>query len=271
MSSLSILFIGLLLGMKHATEADHLAAMATLVTRENSLGRTMKLGVAWGIGHTLTLMLFGGIVLALGKAISPHMERALELAVGLMLIGLGADVLRRLLRQRIHFHVHRHETGTAHVHAHGHAGEGAHHDSMHRHAHAQGLPMRWRPARTKQGAAGTAAESTRYGPARVRGLPMRALAVGMMHGMAGSAALILLSLEAVQSWTMGLVYIVCFGAGSIAGMALLSFAIAIPLRLSAGHLGRLHNGTSALLGGFSCTLGAFMVYKIGFVEGLLPG
>lgn len=269
MTSLSILFIGLLLGMKHATEADHLAAMATLVTHENSLVRTMRLGVAWGIGHTLTLMLFGGIVLALGKAISQHLEQALELAVGLMLIGLGMDVFRRLLRQRIHFHVHRHETGAAHVHAHSHAGEGAHRYSLHRHAHAQGLPLRWRPAETRHGAAGTSAAAIQYRPARMRGLPLRAMAVGMMHGMAGSAALILLSLEAVQSWTMGLFYIALFGIGSIAGMALLSVVITIPLRLSAGRLGWLHNGITALLGGVSCALGIFMVYEIGFVEGLL--
>jgi len=270
-TSLSILFIGLLLGMKHATEADHLAAMATLVTHDKSLARTIKVGVAWGIGHTLTLMLFGGIVLVLGKAISPRMEQALELAIGLMLIGLGVDVWRRLLRQRIHFHIHGHETGMAHMHAHSHAGEDAHRFSLHRHTHAQGLPLRWRPARTAHGAAGTAVASIQYRPAHVRGLPLRALAVGMMHGMAGSAALILLSLEAVQSWMMGLLYIALFGIGSIAGMALLSVAITIPLRLSAGHFSGLHNGMTALLGGVSCAVGAFMMYRIGFVEGLLLG
>lgn len=271
MTSLSILFVGLLLGMKHATEADHLAAMATLVTHENSLGRTMKMGVAWGIGHTLTLMLFGGIVLALGKVISHHMEQALELAVGLMLVGLGVDVLRRLLRQRIHFHVHGHETGMAHVHAHSHAREDAHRYSLHRHAHARGPSLRWRPAATGHSVAVTAGASIQYRPAHVRRLPLRAVAVGMMHGMAGSAALILLSLEAVQSWTMGLLYIALFGIGSITGMALLSVAITIPLRLSAGRLGWLHNGMTALLGGVSCALGLFMVYEIGFVEGLLLG
>ncbi|MEO7322697.1 MAG: hypothetical protein ABIW48_08450, partial [Burkholderiales bacterium] len=229
MTILSILFIGLLLGMKHATEADHLAAMATLVSHENSLARSMKLGVAWGIGHTLTLMLFGGIVLALGKAISQRLEQALELTVGLMLIGLGADVLRRLLRQRIHFHIHRHEPGTAHLHAHSHAGESPHRYSLHRHAHAQGLPLRQWPVRAGLRRAGTEAGSIQYRHAHVQGSPLRALAVGIMHGMAGSAALILLSLETVQSWTMGLVYIACFGAGSIAGMALLSVAITIPL------------------------------------------
>lgn len=240
MTSLSILFIGFLLGLKHATEADHLAAVATLATRQNSIAQTMKQGIAWGIGHTLTLMLFGGAVLALGTAIPEHLAQALELGVGVMLIILGVDVLRRLLRQRIHFHLHRHDEGIAHVHAHSHAGEGAHGDSPHRHAHRE------KP-------------------------PVRALVIGIMHGMAGSAALVVLSLGAVQSPVMGLVYIALFGIGSIAGMALLSVAIAVPLRLSGDHLASLHKGMTAFVGGFTCALGVFMVYHIGFVEGLLRG
>ncbi|MDQ3196408.1 MAG: urease accessory protein [Pseudomonadota bacterium] len=240
MTSLSILVIGFLLGLRHATDADHLAAVATLATRQSSLAQTMKQGVAWGIGHTLTLMLFGGVVLALGTAIPERMAQALELGVGLMLVVLGADVLRRLLRRRIHFHLHSHDNGIAHVHAHSHSGEGAHKVSPHRHAHRE------KP-------------------------PLRALAIGIMHGMAGSAALVLLSLGAVQSPALGLLYIALFGIGSIAGMALLSVAIAIPLRLSAGHLAWLHNSMTALIGGATCALGAFMVYHIGFVEGLLRG
>ena len=165
-TALSILVVGLLLGMKHATEADHLAAVATLATRQGSLGQTLRQGVAWGVGHTLTLMLFGGVVLLLGQAISPDLEQALETAVGVMLVLLGADVLRRLIRDRIHFHVHRHRGDTVHVHAHSHRGEGRHEDSAHRHAH----PKRW---------------------------PIRALAVGMMHGLAGSAALVVLTLETI--------------------------------------------------------------------------
>ncbi len=233
MTGLFILIVGFLLGMKHATEADHLAAVATLATGQHSLAQTMHQGIAWGIGHTLTLMLFGGIVLALGTSIPEYMAQGLELVVGLMLIALGADVLRRLVQRRIHFHVHSHESSVKHVHVHSHVGEGAHRYSLHHHIHREKLPL-------------------------------RALAVGMMHGMAGSAALILLSLGAVQSFSMGLLYIVLFGAGSIAGMALLSVAIAIPLRLSASYLGWLHNGMIALVGGFSCVLGALMVYQIGF-------
>jgi hypothetical protein len=248
MTMLSILVIGFLLGMKHATEADHLAAVATLVTRQTTYAQTMAQGVAWGLGHTVTLMVFGGFVLALGKPIPSGLELALEFCVGLMLIVLGADVLRRLVRKRIHFHVHTHGADIAHVHAHSHAdtdieraasaGVRSHAEAAHDHPH---------------------------------GLPLRALAVGTMHGLVGSAALVLLSLDAVQNWTTGLAYIALFGAGSIAGMALLSVAIAVPLRWSAGRLGWLHNATTTLLGGFSCALGIYFVYEIGFVQGLLVG
>ncbi len=234
MSMLTVLLLGFLLGMKHATEADHLAAVATLASGHQTLAQTVRQGVAWGIGHTFTLMLFGGIVLALGKAIPDGMAQALELAVALMLIALGADVLRRLARQKIHFHVHQH-SHARHVHAHSHAGQALapkfeHEMQAHGHAH---------------------------------GLLLRALTIGMMHGMAGTAALILLSLEAVQSVGMGLAYITLFGLGSIIGMALLSVAIAIPLRLSAvGRLVWLHNGISVAIGAFSCLLGALMVSRI---------
>ncbi len=99
-TTLSILALGLLLGMKHATEADHLAAVATLAARQASLAQTLRQGAAWGVGHTLTLLLFGGVVFVLGHSISPSTEQALETAVGVMLVLLGADLLRRVLAER---------------------------------------------------------------------------------------------------------------------------------------------------------------------------
>jgi ABC-type nickel/cobalt efflux system permease component RcnA len=238
MTAVSILFVGLLLGMQHATEADHLAAVATLATRQNSLAQTLRQGVAWGIGHTLTLMLFAGSVLLLGQVISPDLEQALETAVGVMLVVLGADVLRRLLRDRVHFHAHRHGPATMHLHAHSHRGEADHAQSRHRHQHAR----HW---------------------------PLRALAVGMMHGLAGSAALVVLSLQAVPSVSLGLGYIALFGLGSIGGMALLSMIIAVPMKLSALHLTRLHRAMNALVGLFSCALGVYMIVEIGALKAWL--
>ena len=238
MTALSILFVGLLLGMQHATEADHLAAVASLATQQSSLGRTLRLGVAWGVGHTATLMLFAGAVLMLGRVISPGLERALETAVGVMLIGLGGDVLRRLVRDRIHFHVHHHAPGTRHVHAHSHRGEGPHADSAHRHEHAARLPI-------------------------------RALAVGTMHGLAGSAALVVLSAQAAPSLALGLGYIALFGAGSIIGMALLSVAIAVPLRLSAARLTHVHRWLTAFVGAVTCSLGLSVIWESGLFRAWL--
>jgi len=258
----TIVAIAFLLGVQHATEADHLAAVTTLATRQGSLGQTLKQGVAWGIGHALTLMLFGGTVLFLGKSIPRHMEQMLELAVGLMLIALGAEVLHRLARHRSRFPAHTYGKNPAHDDARSHAGEGAHRLSPHHHGHIKGWSWLHRgtgPRRTPR----TDGDE----PSSLRAIPLRSLAVGMMHGMAGSAALILLSLGAVHSWSMGLIYIALFGAGSITGMALFSLAIAIPLRLSAGYLGWLHKSMTGLAGGFSCMLGGFTVYRIGFLGG----
>jgi sulfite exporter TauE/SafE len=229
----SILALGFFLGMRHALEADHLAAVATLATRSRSVRQTLLQGVAWGTGHTLTLMLFGGTVLVLGLVVPERAAQALEFAVGLMLVALGADVLYRLRREGVHFHVHRHVDGVEHFHAHTHRDERAPHDpARHEHRHPAGFPR-------------------------------RALLVGMMHGMAGSAALILLSLEALRSPAWGLAYIAIFGLGSVLGMAALSIAIAVPLRLTSRHLARAYAGLSATVGVATVLLGCYIVYRIG--------
>jgi sulfite exporter TauE/SafE len=237
MTFASVLALGFLLGMRHATDADHLAAVATLATRGRSLGHTVLQGVAWGTGHTLTLMLFGGAVLVLGLVVPAQTAQALEFAVGVMLVVLGADALYRLRRERVHFHPHQHTDGVAHFHAHSHLGQDAPHDPA-RHEHPHGFPA-------------------------------RALIVGMVHGMAGSAALVLLSLESLRSPAWGLVYIAVFGLGSILGMAALSAAIAVPLRLSSRRLTRARDGLSAAVGLATLILGCYIVYRIGAGDGPL--
>jgi cytochrome c biogenesis protein CcdA len=279
-----MLQLGFLLGMKHSTEADHLAAVATLATRQSTLAQSVQQGVAWGVGHTLTLVIIGSAVLLLGKTIPPHVVQWLELAVGVMLVVLGVDVVRRLARNRIHFHVHTHDGGIRHLHAHGHAQTPPvgllqrpaqrhllprHHlvhlrDPLPRHRLVQPrhVSARHRLLHPSQ-------LSPRHRHVHSPHLPLRALAIGIMHGMAGSAALILLSLEAVHSFPLGMLYILLFGAGSIVGMALLSFAIAIPLRVSSLGMERLHRGLTLLVGAASAGLGLYMVYEIGLAGRLL--
>ena len=223
--------LGFLIGMRHALEADHLAAVAALATRSHSVAHTIRQGVVWGLGHTITLFLFGAIVLLLDSVIPQRLAQWLEFAVGVMLLLLGLDVLRRLFRERIHFHAHRHASGIEHFHAHAHHDERRHDPRRHSHRHPQGFPL-------------------------------RALLVGLMHGMAGSAALILLTLNDVPSRWAGLVYIGLFGLGSMLGMALLSAVIAVPLRYSARAMTWLHNGLQAAIGIATITLGGYLMYEM---------
>jgi len=236
--SLSLLLLGFLIGMRHAVETDHVAAVASLATRSKSMADTIRQGAAWGLGHTLTLFLFGSIVLILDSVMPERLAHFLELAVGVMLVGLGVDVLRRLIAERVHFHVHHHHGGEVHFHAHSHTGEKAHDPKKHQHEHPSGFPI-------------------------------RALLVGLMHGMAGSAALILLTLQTVHSPWTGLLYIALFGVGSMIGMALLSVVIAIPLRASARGVTWLHNGLQAVVGVATIAVGSVLIYQIAWQQQLL--
>jgi ABC-type nickel/cobalt efflux system permease component RcnA len=228
---LSSLILGLLLGLQHALEADHLAAVASLSSRSTGLREAARHGLSWGLGHSLSLLLFGGAVLLLGGAIAPHLALVLESAVGLMLIVLGGDVLRRLWQRRVHFHVHSHGA-ERHFHAHSHAPGGDHASDPHRHEHAKRLPL-------------------------------RSLLVGMMHGLAGTAALIMLTLGSVQSVWQGLAYIAIFGLGSMLGMALLVVVISVPLRWSAHGLAGLHQGLTAVLGLLTIGIGGVLLQQTG--------
>ncbi len=228
----SLLFLGLLIGMRHALEADHVAAIASLSNENYSLKQALRQGSAWGIGHTTTLLLFGSMVLFIDVSLSKTLVSGLEMAVGFMLLVLGLDVLRRVIRDKIHFHRHQHDNGAHHFHAHSHAGEPkvAHATSSHRHQHRTSIPI-------------------------------RALLVGLMHGMAGSAVVILLALETISSPFQGLLYILIFGLGSMIGMALLSVIISVPLRLSEKRLTWAHNAFQVLTGVLTIGLGIWMIHQ----------
>jgi len=226
----SLLLLGFLIGMRHALEADHVAAVASLATSSQTLQHAVKQGAVWGLGHTITLFLFGSIVIWVDTVIPTTLAHTLEFIVGGMLVVLGMDVLRRVIRDKIHYHVHNHHDHK-HFHAHSHSNEDDHSKSPHQHEHADRFPF-------------------------------RALCVGLMHGMAGSAVLILLTIETVKSPWQGMLYILLFGIGSILGMAVLSVAIAIPLRSSARGLTWAHNGLQASIGIFTVGLGCTIMYQL---------
>ena len=221
-----MLLLGLFIGMRHALDADHVAAVASLTSQKQSLSYTIKQGAAWGIGHTITLFIVGSIVIFMDTVMPEAVVKKLEMAVAIMLILLGADVLRRVIQSKLHFHAHQHQNGDAHFHAHSHLGQQlSQHDNLkHDHQHAKKFPL-------------------------------RALMVGLMHGMAGSAAVILLTMEAGTSTLQGMLYILFFGIGSIIGMALLSVVITLPLRLFAKQLTWAHNTFQVLIGLLTMGLG----------------
>ena len=224
----SLFGLGFVLGLRHALEADHAAAVASLATQSRSVFQTLKQGIVWGFGHTVTLFLFGSVVLIIGVVIPERFAEALECAVGFMLVGLGVDVFRRMRNERIHFHLHQHSQAAPHFHAHSHTPGIPHTEATHQHTHPQGFPF-------------------------------RAFIVGLMHGMAGSAALILLTLNTVMSPSMAIGYIVIFGLGSILGMGLLSVGIAIPLWYSARSLTWVHHTLQGVVGMSTIVLGGYVI------------
>lgn len=225
---LTLLGLGFVLGMRHALEADHAAAVASLATQHRSIFQTMKQGIVWGFGHTVTLFLFGSVVLIIGVVIPERFAEALECAVGFMLVGLGLDVFRRMRKERLHFHLHQHPHTAPHFHAHSHAPNMPHTEEAHQHAHPAGFPY-------------------------------RAFMIGLMHGMAGSAALILLTLNTAMSPSMAISYIVIFGIGSMLGMGLLSAIIAIPLWYSARALTWVHHSLQSVVGIGTMILGGYVI------------
>ena len=203
---LSFFALAFLIGMSHALEADHVAAVSAMAVQKKHKSSIVRTGAVWGLGHAITLTLFAGVALVLGLSFKAELVGWLEFMVGLMLMGLGGHILYRLIRDRIHVHIHRHDRGQAHFHAHSHVGETAveHDPQSHDHGH---------------------------GP-----FPFKSLFVGMMHGMAGSAALLILTASSAPTPLMGLAYMALFGLGSVLGMAALSAIIAVPIALSANIL-----------------------------------
>lgn len=228
---ISVLSFGFVLGLRHAIEADHVAAVASLVSRTRSIRNAVPIGMLWGLGHTVTLTLFGVLVLFFDSIIPAALSQGLEAAVGVMLIILGVDVLYRLRRERIHFHLHKHGPAAPHFHAHTHQKSAQQDADPHEHVHPKGLPL-------------------------------RAFLVGSMHGMAGSAALILLTLQSVKSTELGLIYIGLFGIGSVIGMALLSAAIAIPMAFASEGLTQIYVWFRGAVGTATVGLGVFTLIFI---------
>jgi high-affinity nickel-transport protein len=205
--------LGFVLGMQHATDPDHLVAVATIATRERRVVDGVRVGLFWGLGHMLTLTVAGAVIVALGLSLGPAVRVVLELMVALMLVLLGASRLRDATRgldtvAADHLtarHTHDHDEA---VHSHAHA----HGPHVHSHPHLHPSRRLLRALSLDGGC-----------------LAARAALIGVVHGMAGSAAMSLLVLATLDSAWSATVYLAVFGLGTIAGMTLFTAAMAYPV------------------------------------------
>ena len=249
---LSIIALGFFLGMRHATDPDHVIAVTTIISRERRVSKAAWIGAYWGVGHTLTIFVVGAAIILLGLVIPPRIGLSMELAVGAMLILLGLFNVRSFFRSvpgpadaAIHSHHHAHGN-YVHMHPHSHAPE------QHPHAPDQ-TPL----AKLDRMMVGFTAYR-----------PLRPLMIGIVHGMAGSAAVALLVLATIRDARWAIAYLLVFGAGTIAGMMVITMSIASAFHLIRGG----HNffRRIALASGvLSLGFGLFVAYQICVVKGLL--
>lgn len=225
---LSFLALGFLIGLRHAFEPDHLAAVVTISSRGGGLRDYARTGALWGAGHALTLLLLAGGSLALGLALSDGLARVLEGAVGVMLVGLGVAAFVRLRRAGVHLHAHRHDDGTEHVHLHAHPASRTQYGHAHEHEHR-------RPS-------------------------WRTLLVGGVHGLAGSSALVLLAGGAAATPALGVAYVALFGVGAAVGMTALAATIALPFGATMRGRAGLYRALCAAAGLVSIAIGVQLVW-----------
>jgi hypothetical protein len=255
---LSIIVIGFFLGMRHATDPDHVIAVTTIVARYRKISHAALIGALWGAGHTLTILMVGSGIILFGWVIPTRIGLSMEFSVGLMLILLGTFNLTGVLQWISNTfsptspisgvsHSHPHSHG-AYIHTHPHL----HDPEAHTHATAE-TPLGWFDG-----------HFGRLGLYQV----VRPLIVGLVHGLAGSAAVALLILTTIQNPKLAIAYLLVFGIGTIAGMMLITGAMVLPFVYADKRFSRISRGLRIASGLISVGFGLFLVYEIGFVNGL---
>jgi high-affinity nickel-transport protein len=264
--SLPVVVLGFLFGMLHATDADHVIAVSTIVSRQRRVGSAARVGMLWGVGHTFTVFVVGSAIILFNLVIPPRLGLAMEFGVALMLILLGVVTLSRVSRHvresmttmlangfsghvhpegkpQPHLHVHTHGD-YVHAHRHGHDADN--------HGHGE-TPQTWLDR-------------------HLGGLnlyqALRPIAIGIVHGLAGSAAVALLVLAQIREPLWAVAYLLVFAAGTMAGMMLITSIIAVPFTLS-HRLPFVNLAMRVVAGVLSLGLGLYLAWKIGVVDGLI--
>jgi len=226
-----ILVLGFVLGMRHATDPDHVVAVTTIVAKQRGVAKAGLIGALWGLGHTVTIFVVGASIILFGVTIPPRLGLSMEFAVAFMLILLGilnlTGTLRRLQERFLGNSFSLRADGT------------------------QCRDNRVRAVRTPSG----------YNV-------LRPLIIGIVHGLAGSAAIALLVMTTIRDPWWAIAYLLLFGSGTVAGMILITALIAMPIVWSQGKFSRWNHGITAVSGLISLSFGFFMAYQIAIVDGL---
>jgi sulfite exporter TauE/SafE len=238
LSPVFVLGLGLAIGLEHAFEPDHVAAVSTQVSKgkyskkpvkqilKKSITKSSILGAIWGAGHTTTLVLIGLLVYALGITIQEQVFSGLEFIVGLMLVFLGiTTILNKKIIRFKHKHPHKHEDGTIHLEEHHHV------DSEHKHGH-------------------------------------KSYVIGLIHGLAGSGSLVVLTAVTLDNIGMALGFILIFGIGSMVGMAMIGGLMGFPFAL-VGKISKIQKIFRYVAGLFSLVIGIKIIYTIGIIDNLM--
>ena len=256
---LALAGFGFLLGMRHATDADHVIAVTTILNRSRRFSHTTLIGALWGLGHTITVVIVGVLIIAFNVVIPPPVGLAMEFAVALMLIALGILNLTgglRGLTERL--------TPPAPLHGHPHQHLHAHADAQEEHAHAHAHLHGHGTDRHLGGASGVVATFGWY-------QLLRPVAVGLVHGLAGSAAVALLVLATIQDTGAAIAYLVIFCLGVAAGMAVLTTVIGLPFWIAGARSIQINRWLTVGSGLLSLAFGVYLAYQVGVADGLFTG
>ncbi|MFD3450136.1 sulfite exporter TauE/SafE family protein [Microbacteriaceae bacterium 4G12] len=229
-SFLSVLALGLVLGIKHAIEPDHVIAVSTIASQSKKLFRSTLAGVFWGIGHTATLFIVGTILILMKGEIPEKWAMSLEFLVGIMLVYLGVTTVFSF--KNIHVHKHTHD-GEEHKHIHSHV-----HNGKHEHTHEH--------------------KKVSY---------LKSMFIGLVHGLAGSGAMVVLTMSTVKNVWEAAIYILIFGVGTVIGMLFFTTLIGLPFVFSAKKV-NLNKTLTQITGGVSIVFGIYYMYNLGVTEGL---
>ncbi len=242
--ALMALVLGFLLGLRHATDADHVVAVTTIVSEYRNAWRGIWVGGSWGLGHTTPLLILGTIILLLKERVLERYETiapVFEFGVGIMLVLLGVQVFWKLRSGRIHVHAHTHD------------------DRAHLHIHAT------------HDAAADAHDETPHGFFRP-GKPffrVKSYVIGVVHGLAGSAAVMLLLLPKISSFWVGIGYLLLFGVGTMLSMGAITLFLGIPFAISGGFE-RVNRAVAGVAGTASLAFGVALMSDIALGTTLLP-